>query len=421
MSDLKFKINKTKKMFSANIKVVENYFFMTALQIINAAFGILIYPYLIRVLGADSYGLYVFAFTVSLYFVNLISFGFNLPAIRMVVQSLNDLKKKNEIFSGIFTSKVILAAISIFIFIPLLLFVPFFKQNWLIFAICFSQIISEVLFPVWYFQAIQKMKVVTYIQLFFRILSLPFIFFFIKNQQDNWIYATITCSSIISGGIYSVIYLMNKENIKYKLIPIKHLKVYFDDSMPFFWNTFTSTIKQESVTIIIGSFLGMRDVALYDLANKIILLPRMLTTSINGALFPKIIENVKRNTVKKIVKYETWIGIAVTAGVVILGRWIILILGGETMLDSYPLAIILSITVLVWLVVGSYVYFIFIPNDKYNFVAINQFIAFLTFLAFCIPGILIFKNIMPIVAALSISGLGEIIYCKYLIKKHQLQ
>lgn len=421
MSDLKFKINKTKNLLSANIKVVENYFFMTALQIINAAFGILIYPYLIRILGADSYGLYVFAFTISLYFVNLISFGFNLPAIRMIVQSLNDLKKKNEIFSGILTSKTILAVVSIFIFIPLLFFVPFFKQNWLIFSICFSQIISEVLFPVWYFQAIQKMKVVTYIQLFFRILSLPFIFLLIKNQHDNWIYATITSSSIILGAIYSVIYLKKKENINYKLIPIKQLKIYFIDSMPFFWNTFTSTIKQESVTIIIGSFLGMKDVALYDLANKIILLPRMLTTSINGALFPKVIENVKVNTVKKIVKYEAWIGIAVTVGIIIFGKWIIFILGGETMLDAYPLAIILSITVLVWLVVGSYVYFIFIPNNKYHFIANNQFIAFITFLIFCIPGVLIFKNIIPIVAALSISGLSEIIFCKYLINKHQLQ
>ena len=46
-----------KLRFKNNGKVVENYFFMTALQIISSAFGVLIYPYLIRVLGAESYGL----------------------------------------------------------------------------------------------------------------------------------------------------------------------------------------------------------------------------------------------------------------------------------------------------------------------------------------------------------------------------
>ena len=36
-----------KLRFKNNGKVVENYFFMTALQIISSAFGVLIYPYLI--------------------------------------------------------------------------------------------------------------------------------------------------------------------------------------------------------------------------------------------------------------------------------------------------------------------------------------------------------------------------------------
>lgn len=421
MTDLRIKLDQLKNKFLNNLKIVENYFFMTALQIINALFGILIYPFLIRVLGADSYGLYVFAFSVSVYFVSLISFGFNLPAIRMVVQNLCDNKQKNEIFSSIFTAKILLALASILVFSVLSFYIPIIRQNWLIFVICFSQIISEVLFPVWYFQAIQKMKIVTYIQLFFRIISLPFIFIFIKSPNDNWIYAVITSSTIVLGGIYSAIYLIKMENVRYRFVPISQLKLYFSDSMPFFWNTFTSTIKQESVTIIIGSFFGMKDVAIYDLANKIILLPRMLTTSINGALFPKIIENIQKNVVKKIIKYETWIGIAVTIGVIIFGKWIILILGGRDMLGSYPLAIILSITVLVWLVVGSYVNFIFIPNNKYYFVARNQLVAFFTFLLFCIPGVLIFNNILTIVTALSLSGLSEIVYCKYLIKKYQLQ
>ncbi|NDP19855.1 MAG: oligosaccharide flippase family protein [Paludibacter sp.] len=409
-----------KTTFSNNIKIIENYFFMTTLQIVNALFGILIYPYLIRVLGADSYGLYIFAFTFSLYFVSLISFGFNLPAMRMIVQNVYDIKQKNDIISGIFTAKILLAIISILLFIILTLFIPIIKQNLLIFVISFCQIIGEVLFPVWYFQAIQKMKIVTYIQLFFRIISLPFIFILIKSPADNWIYALITSSSIILGGIYSVLYLRWKENIYYKTVPLSQLKKYFKDSMPFFWNTFTSTIKQESVTILIGSFFGMKDVALFDLANKIILLPRMLTTSINGALFPKIIENVQQKVVKKVIKYETWVGLGVIVGVIFFGKWIILILGGRLMLDSYPLAIILSGTVLVWLVVGSYVNFIFIPNNKYYYVTRNQIVAFITFFLFCIPGILIFQNIMSIVAALTLSGFSEILYCKYLIKKHNL-
>jgi len=394
---------------------------MTALQIINALFGILIYPYLIRILGANSYGLYVFAFSVTTYFVSFISFGFNMPAVKLTVQNITNIQKKNEILSSIFTAKALLAAMSCLVFLVLLFTVPFLKLHKLVFLICFCQIFAEVLFPVWYFQAIQKMRIVTLIQLGFRFLSLPFIFLFIKKPDDYWMYALIATLSVLLSGISSVIYLKRNENIRYSFVSLNTLKSYFQDAMPFFWMNSTSTIKQESVTIIIGSFFGMRDVALFDLANKIILLPRMLTTSINGALFPKLIENIQKEVVKKIILYETLLGLGVMGGVVIFGRWIILILGGTAMLDSYPLAIILSATVLVWLVVGCYISFIFVPNNRYYFVTWNQFVAFGTFFLFCIVGMILFHTILTVVVALSLSGLSEIAYCNYLIKKHQLQ
>jgi len=412
---------KIKTSISNNTKVIENYFFMTALQIINALFGILIYPYLIRVLGANSYGLYVFAFSVTTYFVSFISFGFNMPAVKLTVQNITNIQKKNEILSSIFTAKALLAAMSCLVFLVLLFTVPFLKLHKLVFLICFCQIFAEVLFPVWYFQAIQKMRIVTLIQLGFRFLSLPFIFLFIKKPDDYWMYALIATLSVLLSGISSVIYLKRNENIRYSFVSLNTLKSYFQDAMPFFWMNSTSTIKQESVTIIIGSFFGMRDVALFDLANKIILLPRMLTTSINGALFPKLIENIQKEVVKKIILYETLLGLGVMGGVVIFGHWIILILGGTAMLDSYPLAIILSATVLVWLVVGCYISFIFVPNNRYYFVTWNQFVAFGTFFLFCIVGMILFHTILTVVVALSLSGLSEIAYCNYLIKKHQLQ
>jgi polysaccharide transporter, PST family len=406
--------------FSNYTKVIENYFFMTALQAISSLFGILIYPYLIRILGAESYGLYVFSLSVTSYFVGLISFGFNFPAVKAIVEHKDNLKEKSNIISSVLTAKSYLALLSIIIFTILLFTIPVMRSNKLIFSICFTQIIGEILFPVWYFQAIQKMRVVTFIQLGFRILSLPFIFLFIKTPADNLIYALIASLSIIFGGISSIIVLKKTECIDINFVSISSLKSYFRDAMPFFWSNSTGTIKQESVTIIIGTFFGMRDVALYDLANKIIILPRMLTMSINGALFPKIIENVQQSVIKKILRYETYIGLAVIAGVALFGYWIILILGGKLMLDSYPLAVLLSVTVLVWLVVGCYISFIFVPGNKYYFVTRNQFVAFISFFIFCIPGVLIFQSIMAVVIALTLSGLCEIIYCNYLIKKHKL-
>jgi len=90
------------------------------------------------------------------------------------------------------------------------------------------------------------------------------------------------------------------------------------------------------------------------------------------------------------------------------------------MLDSYPMAIILSGTILVWLVVGCYISFIFVPTNRYYLVTRNQLVAFVTFFLFCIPGVLLFHNILAIVIALTLSGLCEMIYCYYQVKKNNL-
>jgi len=414
------KILKIKKILFRNTKVIENYFFMTALQIISSLFGILIYPYLIRVLGASSYGLYVFSLSITTYFIGFISFGFNFPAVKAIAQNRNNYLVKSTVISSILTAKLYLALISTIVFFILLNSVPFMRENKLIITISYSQIIGEILFPQWYFQGIQKMKIVTYIQLGIRLFSLPFIFVFIKSSADCWIYAFITTLSVILGGVLSVIYIQRLENVTIRFVSISSLKSYFKDAMPFFWSSSVGTIKQESVTIIIGSFFGMRDVALYDLANKLIVIPRMLTTSINGALFPKIIENTTKSVIKKIIQYETLIGLAVIVCIILFGHYIILLLGGTPMLDSYPMAIILSVTILVWLVVGSYISFIFVPGNLYYLVTRNQLVAFITFFLFCIPSVLIFHNILTIVVSLTLSGLCEIAYCNYQIKKNNL-
>jgi PST family polysaccharide transporter len=409
-----------KLRFKNNGKVVENYFFMTALQIISSAFGVLIYPYLIRVLGAESYGLYVFAVATASYFVGIVSFGFSFPGVKAIAQNKDNLQIKSAVVSSVFTSKILLGIVSLVIFIGLLLTVPLLKDHKGLFLIVYAQILSEIFFPIWYFQGVQKMKIVTYFQLAFRILSLPFIFILVRSTDDLLQYAFIATLSVVLPAVALYVYLIRRENLTIRLQPISKLKTYFKEATPFFWSSTAGTIKQESVTIIIGAFFGMKDVALYDLANKLIMLPRMLTMSINTALFPKVIEDIKTETIKKIEKYETMIGLAVVLFVVVFGYWIIWLLGGKEMTGAYPLAIVLSFTVLTWLVVGCYINFVFVPQNKYYFVTRNQIVALISFVVICVPALFFSSGIMTVVVALTLSGFSEIAYSKYLIRKNKL-
>ena len=77
---------------------------MTILQILNSFFYLLIYPYVIRVLGIEGYGQFVFAMSIATYFVFFINFGFDLLATKFVAENITMHDELEEILSIIYRS-----------------------------------------------------------------------------------------------------------------------------------------------------------------------------------------------------------------------------------------------------------------------------------------------------------------------------
>ena len=133
-----------------------------------------------------------------------------------------------------------------------------------------------------------------------------------------------------------------------------------------------------------------------------------------------VVRHAEAGRVKRLIRYETFIGLAVVAVIVALGYWAVLLLGGRDMLGAYPLAVALSVTVYTWLVVGGYINYVFVPKGRYYFVTKNQLVALVTFVVCALAGVFVWRDIFVVVAAYSLSGVVEIVYCKYLIRKYRL-
>ena len=413
------KLTKIIDLFDRHKKVVENYFFMTVLQVINSLFYVMIYPYLIRTLGAESYGLYIYALSIVTYFIFIVNFGFDLPATKAVAQENDNPTAIANVLSCIFTAKIYLLFVSVLIFSILLITVPFLREHYLLFIIVFGQTINFALFPTFYYQGIQKMKTATIIQVIFKLLSLPFIFVMVKSSSDLSVFAIISTSTMIIGGLVAILMVVFVDKLYIRWVSFSELRKWFKEAFPFFLSNSVGTLKEQGIPIIVGAFFGMRDVAIYDLANKLIIIPRTVLMSLNAALFPKIVIENNKATIQKIIKYEFLIGLSVIGLIVAFGYWVILFLGGESMTDAYPLAIVLSVTVLSWLVVGAIISFLFIPNHKYYLVPINQILALISVALFILCGFSIKISIFVLVGALAFSGIVEIIFCLFQTKKYK--
>lgn len=411
---------KAKEIIKEYKTVIENYFFMTFLQFLNSFFYLAIYPYLILKMGASEYGVYIFSLSVVTFFIYIVNFGFDIPALKLVAENPHDEKVKSKIMSEIFFSKFYLAIFSILFFVLLVLFIPVFMIHFNIMLITYIQVLGAVFLPLWYFQALQRMKILTIIQILVKIFTLPFIFTLIQEKSDLWIFALITSLGVLVSSIVSFIYALKVDKVKLVFKKINQVTYMYREALPYFFSNITGVTKEQIIVILLGVFFGMKEVALYDLAMKIVSIPRTIFVSLNTAIFPKVINSLNKKIIKKIIAFEFLIGLIVILLVIIFGKFVVELLGNSTMLQSYDLSVILSLTVMVWLVVGCFIYFIFTPKGRGDLVFKNQLVAVFSLLFFLLVSLAIFNDIRVFAWAISLSGLCEILFCYYMSKKLRL-
>ena len=69
---------------SRNKTVLANFSYLSILQVFTILFPLLTYPYLLRVIGLELYGVIVFAQAIINYVSLVINFGFNMSGARKV-------------------------------------------------------------------------------------------------------------------------------------------------------------------------------------------------------------------------------------------------------------------------------------------------------------------------------------------------
>lgn len=406
-----------KAICKEHVKVISNYSHMTFLQLVNSFFYMLIYPFVINAVGVESFGLYVFATSVATYFMVFVTFGFDMHAAKLISLDPQDRKMHANLLASIFMAKVVLEVCAIIVFIIIALNVPFMRTYWLLFGICFANTLSCVFLPTWYFHGLQKMKVLTIVQLILKLLSLPAIYFSISGKDDVCIYAAIVVLTNVLSSIVAFLLAAKSSYAKASAPALRDLLTLLRDVQPFFWSTATNTLKQKSIEIIIGTLFGMREVAVYDLANKIFSVPSLLASNINAALFPVMVKQAQKNIVNKIIKIEIFIGVLCILAVAVGGYWVVGLVSAEGMHEAYALSILLSMNIMTMLIVGSHIYFIYVPHQRYDLVLQNQVVSIISFYIFCSVYLCFSWSIYSVVLALVSSALLEIVYSYWLVKK----
>ena len=320
-------------------RLAENFLSLSILQGLNYILPLITLPYLVRVLGPEKYGLIAFAQAFIGYFMILTDYGFNLSATREISINREDKQKVSEIFSSVLTIKFFLCILSFLILVSLL-FIPKFKKDWLVYVFTFGMVLGNVLFPVWFFQGMEKMRYITILNIVAKSIFTVCIFIFIKKMSDFVYVPLINSLGYLVAGMLSLRIVFKNFAVKFVIPSLEGIKHQLKEGWHIFISTVAISLYTISNTFILGLFTNNTIVGYYAAAEKIIRVIQSMLTPISQTVYPyfaKIYSVDRKKAVINLKKMLYMIGMLTffcSLIVSLLSALIITILLGESFQDS---------------------------------------------------------------------------------------
>ena len=281
---------------------IKNGIWLYILQLFQIVIPLMTFPYVTRVLGANSYGDFSVALVVVTYIQIIVEYGFNYSGTRKM--ALSDANYYSEIYSNIFFAKVILSVISIAIMI-ILFAVSNYSEIQKACIICLSGIIiGSLLQQTWVFQGLQQMKYITITTVIARIISVFLIFLYVKKSDDVLVYCILYASTNVISGCMSIIICKKQFGMRPRFLGIKKIYAEFKDGFSLFLTSAMAKVVASIGTLFLSLYASSFDIGVYSAIQKIPNIMVMCYAPIGQVLFPYISKLFVDNkyTAKKLVK-----------------------------------------------------------------------------------------------------------------------
>lgn len=335
--------NIVKKKLTGDAKVVaSNFSWLLLLQIAGYIFPLITLPYLARVVGVDGIGKIAFASSIIIWIQTFADWGFNFTATRDVARNRDDIAKVSQIFSNVLWARCILTILGFLILLILIFLVPSFRENSKVIFLTFLMIPGHICYPDWFFQAIEKMKYTTILNLLSKLFFTVAVFIFVKDSSDYILQPLFTSLGFILSGVFAI-FIIRKWGVRLCrpsfngiIATIKgSVDVFLNNLMPNLYNSFSS--------IMLGVYGGSVSTGLYSAGSKFVDLSQQFIGIMSRAFFPFLSRKLEKHSLYKKINLAFAVGMAVA--LFVLAPLLIKLFYGQDFNRAVVLLRILSVSI----------------------------------------------------------------------------
>lgn len=289
---------------NTNRRLATNTFFLYILTFSNYFLGLLLYPYLSRVLSVENFGLIGFSMSFVMIFQMIIEYGFSISATADISQNRHDNNRIKEIVSSVMWSKILLSLVSITIFIIVSLIVPMIKNNFLIIGLFIVDSVIKAMLPDFYFRGIEQMKTITIRAVIAKLLSIVLAIIFVKND-NQLIFVPI---AFILGDLVALLitfWMMFQQGIVLSTPNYSKIKRMLQEGFLFFVSRISVSINNAMGSFFLGLKFSPVSIESGILAGitRITTAGEMMLAPVNDSIYPHMVKEKDYKLLRKIFVY----------------------------------------------------------------------------------------------------------------------
>jgi len=317
-------------------------------------------PLLIQSIGVDQFGLVNLALSVIILLNILVGFGYNLSAPREVAVNQQNKEALSHLVSNVFSGKAMLAAIATLLILIGVFGLNLFQEYQLILVFSSLLLFSEATLPLWFFQGMEKMKLVSIANIFSKLLFLMGIVLFIHSpEQSQWVNFMLGFFGL-SINLMLLFYIHAFLGIKFYRPEFSAIYRSLKENILLFFSNLASHISINGGLIILSFFSAAETLGMYSLAERVVMVLRLFPALIIQAIFPNASKLLKEDRpaffrfLKNVYLRVLLAGMLISAGAHFTAPWIIRVLSRSDLAESVLyLKILAAVPFLACLNVGN--------------------------------------------------------------------
>lgn len=265
---------------------VQNFIFLSVIQASNIIIVLISMPLLISSIGVDQFGLVNLALSIIIIANIFVSFGFNLSGPREIAINQGNKKKLSLLLSNILIGKLILAVIVSLIILIAVFGFKLFKEYQVILVYSLLLLFSEATLPLWFFQGLEKMKLISIANIFSKLLYLLGIVLFISSPEKSKYVNFLMGGCALFTNILVLLYVKIEMKIVFIRPKIRHLYNSLSSNINFFLSNLTTYISFNGGLIILSFFSTSETLGFYSLAEKVAMVTRLFPALVTQSIYP---------------------------------------------------------------------------------------------------------------------------------------